>query len=167
MTEPLAPPPPAVQQQPPPAGGQPLASWGSRAVALIIDSLLIAIPLALAITFAVVAALREDDGEPAGLYWALFGLLLLVYFVLPFLYFPILNGNERGQTIGKRIMGIRVRRMDGSPLGVGRGLGRYALVFAAGLVAGPLVLLDYLWPLWDERHQALHDKAVDSVVVRA
>jgi uncharacterized RDD family membrane protein YckC len=27
-------------------------------------------------------------------------------------------------------------------------------------------LLDHLWPLWDGRRQALHDKVVASVVIR-
>jgi len=27
-------------------------------------------------------------------------------------------------------------------------------------------ILDYLWPLWDRKKQALHDKVVGSVVVR-
>lgn len=29
------------------------------------------------------------------------------------------------------------------------------------------VILDYLWPLWDSKNQALHDKVVGSVVIRA
>ena len=31
-------------------------------------------------------------------------------------------------------------------------------------VVGPL--LDLLWPLWDERRQTLHDKAVGSYVLK-
>jgi uncharacterized RDD family membrane protein YckC len=28
------------------------------------------------------------------------------------------------------------------------------------------VLLDYLWPLWDDKKQALHDKVAKTNVVR-
>jgi uncharacterized RDD family membrane protein YckC len=28
------------------------------------------------------------------------------------------------------------------------------------------LLLSYLWPLWDQRNQTLHDKMVGSIVVR-
>jgi uncharacterized RDD family membrane protein YckC len=28
------------------------------------------------------------------------------------------------------------------------------------------LILDYLWPLWDAKHQAWHDKVAASVVVR-
>jgi uncharacterized RDD family membrane protein YckC len=50
--------------------------------------------------------------------------------------------------------------------GYGRALGRYAITFVFGIVVIP-VLLDYLWPLWDQKNRALHDKVVGSVVVRA
>jgi uncharacterized RDD family membrane protein YckC len=144
------------------------ASWGSRAVAFIIDNLILAIPWAIAVTFLVVAAVREDDGRNADSFWVLGGLLSLAALIIPFVYFAILNGNERGQTIGKRATGIRVRKKDGvTPLGTGRALGRYAVTAVVTAFFGPLILVDYLWPLWDADNQALHDKVVDSVVVRA
>jgi uncharacterized RDD family membrane protein YckC len=144
------------------------ASWGARAGALILDNLLLAIPWIVGVVFFVAAGAAEDSGDGAGSLWFLGGLMILGAVVLPFLYFAILNGNERGQTLGKRVAGIRVRRSDGvSPLGIGRALGRYALTFLFGVLLGPLILLDYLWPLWDRQKQALHDKAVGSVVVEA
>ena len=51
-------------------------------------------------------------------------------------------------------------------IGYGRALGRYTITFVFGVFVIP-VLLDYLWPLWDQKNQALHDKVVSSVVVRA
>ena len=36
---------------------------------------------------------------------------------------------------------------------------------APGLV-GALVLLDVLWPLWDEQKQTLHDKAAGTFVIK-
>ena len=148
----------------------PLASWWARAGAIVIDSLLMSIVLVVAVVCFVVAFVRRDEGEPAGPLWALSVFFFIAYLVIPFLYFSILNGNERGQTLGKRVAGIRVLRMDGSPLGIGRALGRYAFVFFLGVLGSFLIpawLVDYLWPLWDKRNQALHDKVVDSVVVRA
>ena len=29
-----------------------------------------------------------------------------------------------------------------------------------------LTLINYLWPLWDPRNQALHDKMCDTVVLK-
>ena len=144
------------------------ASWGSRAGAFIIDNLILFIPWAIAIAFLVAAGIREDEGRNADSLWLLGGLIAAAAFIIPFIYFAVLNGNERGQTVGKRAVGIRVRKRDGvTPLGTGRALGRYAITALIGAFLGPLILIDYLWPLWDSDNQALHDKVVDSIVVRA
>jgi uncharacterized RDD family membrane protein YckC len=144
------------------------ATWGSRAGAWILDTILLAIPWAVAVVFFVAAASAEDRGDDATSLWVLGGLTAAAALIIPFVYFAILHGNERGQSVGKRATGIRVRRADGvSPLGTGRALGRYAITAVVGSFVGPLILIDYLWPLWDGRNQTLHDKVVDSVVVRA
>ena len=41
----------------------------------------------------------------------------------------------------------------------------WALALAIGSLFGFLSLLDYLWPLWDSKRQALHDKLADTQVV--
>ena len=163
--------PSGVWETPDPAQTEPrpdYASWGSRAGALIIDNLILLIPWAIAVTFFIAAAVPEDDAQDADWLWILGGLASAAAVIIPFIYFAILNGNERGQTIGKRATGIRVRKRDGvTPLGTGRALGRFAIVAVIGAFLGPLILVDYLWPLWDDANQTLHDKAVDSIVVRA
>ena len=54
----------------------------------------------------------------------------------------------------------------GGSIGYGRSFGRYAITFLFAIFILP-VLLDYLWPLWDPKNQALHDKVAGSFVVRA
>lgn len=143
-----------------------LAGWGARAGALVVDNLLLAIPIATAVglAFAAAAAEADDVGETSSL-WLAVVILFAVGLAAPFVYFGVLNGNERGQTLGKRMTSIRVCRADGSPVGIWRAVGRYAFTWVVGLFAGPFVLIDYLWPLWDAQNQALHDKVVDSIVV--
>jgi uncharacterized RDD family membrane protein YckC len=137
------------------------AGWGSRVGAYLLDSLLLVVPLGL--LFVIVLASDPDDDSAA---WTLLGGAYLATIVLPFAYFTIMHGGKRGQTVGKRAAGIRVVDSEGRSIGYGRAFGRYALTFLLGIVVVPL-LLDYLWPLWDRRNQALHDKAVGSIVVRA
>ena len=86
--------------------------------------------------------------------------------ILPFVYFTFMHGRERGQTYGKRALGIRVVNGEGGSIGYGRAFGRYGIMFLFGFLFLP-ILLDYLWPLWDRKNQALHDKVVSSFVVRA
>jgi hypothetical protein len=67
----------------------------------------------------------------------------------------------RGQTPGKRIMSLRVIRLDGKPLGWWisfERFGGYAASFSVGL-------LGFLQILWDRNRQGLHDKACETVVI--
>ena len=96
------------------------------------------------------------------------GLILLVAWFLSFFlaYWVLLEGSPSGQTIGKRLVGIRVRADQGGRAGYGKALGRTLVARVIGLF--PFVgLIDVLWPLWDNRNQCLHDKAASTIVVRA
>jgi uncharacterized RDD family membrane protein YckC len=46
------------------------------------------------------------------------------------------------------------------------GVGILGLVPVVGSLAGVYTLLDYLWPLWDDKKQAIHDKVAKTNVVR-
>lgn len=67
-----------------------------------------------------------------------------------------------GQTPGKKLMGVRVRRLDGKPMGWWIAFERFG-GYAASLSVG---LLGFVQILWDRNRQGLHDKACETVVVR-
>ncbi len=66
-----------------------------------------------------------------------------------------------GQTLGAKVMRIRVVGVDGNPLSVGAALARILGAYVSGLLLG----IGYLWMLWDANKQTLHDKMAGSVVV--
>ncbi|HEV3479992.1 MAG TPA: RDD family protein [Gaiellaceae bacterium] len=141
---------------PPSDGERTYASWGSRVGAYLLDTLIIVVPLVVLIIVAVAVDV-----------WALILLGYLGTLVVPFVYFTYFHGGASGQTPGKRALGIRVVSDDAvQTIGYGRAFGRYAITVLFSFFFIPL-LLDYLWPLWDTKNQALHDKVVSSVVVRA
>ena len=143
--------PQQVSARPLSAFGRPLADWWKRLVALIIDG----------IVLGVVADL-------IGLVLGFHRFTLVVFDVaLGFVYYGVLNGSNRGQTVGKMALRIQVRSETGGPLGIGAGFVRYAVVFVLTLLCGIPELLDGLWPLWDKQRQTWHDKVVKSVVVDA
>jgi len=82
----------------------------------------------------------------------------------------------RQATPGKLATGLRVRlRERPGPMPFGTVLLRWAGQFGVGVlsllpVVGCLYivyrLLDYLWPLWDDKSQAVHDKIAKTNVVR-
>ncbi len=148
----------------PTGSGADYASWGQRVGAYLLDSLVIAVPLIAIIVLALVAG-NPDDEEDAS--WGIIGVAYLLTIVAPFIYFTVMNGRESGQSLGKRWVGIRVADgSTGNSIGYGRAFGRYAITFVFWIVVIPAIL-DLLWPLWDEKNQALHDKVVGSVVVKA
>ena len=147
----------------------PYASWISRVGALLIDGIVY-----LGVVFAVIAALvatnlAEDDAErleegELGDAWV--ALLYAGFLLGPLVYSTLMHG-AYGKTLGKMALGIRVVRDDDlGSIGYGRALGRALAVLVLGVVpfAG---ILDGLWPLWDARNQALHDKIASTVVVRS
>lgn len=142
------------------AGPPVYAEYGQRLRAAIVDSLLISFAVgALVFGLSVFAA---RGGPFANL---LSTLAYLIYLVGATLYYTVCYA-EGGQTIGKMTTRTAVR-LDGDedrPLGYVRAFIRalFPPFFWVLIIPG---LLDVLWPLWDSKHQTLHDKLVGSVVV--
>jgi uncharacterized RDD family membrane protein YckC len=150
--------------------GRPLASWGSRVGATLLDMLILTVPIAVVIVLIVVVAFSSDLGAIA------LGIFLgLAYLVAAFLYAPVLmsrSGGGNGQTWGKQIVGIRAVRDAGAPFDFGNAFLREfvikGLLFGTvgGWFLGIPTLLDYLWPLWDDENRCLHDMVAKTHVVR-
>jgi uncharacterized RDD family membrane protein YckC len=156
-----------------------LAPWWKRVVAYLIDSTALGVVLGLvawpvvrnALSTCSAAAPQADQSALAACSASLTGTLLVVAllgFVVTLAYFGFLDGGARGQTVGKRALGIATRDAEtGGAIGPLRAAAR---IFIMGLLAFPGLLgipwlLDVLWPLWDPGHQAWHDKLLHSVVV--
>jgi uncharacterized RDD family membrane protein YckC len=96
--------------------------------------------------------------------------LVLALPLLGLVYFTIAHGSRSGRTIGERICGIAVRsdRVHGARRATyGEAFGRALMLylFLAGSFFGGF--LNFLWPLWDAKRQAWHDKVSGTVVVHA
>jgi uncharacterized RDD family membrane protein YckC len=100
----------------------------------------------------------------------------LAYLLVALLYAPVLmarDGVHNGQTWGKQILGMRVVRDSGQPFDLGAGFVREfavkGLLFGVlgSAFAGVPVLIDWLWPLWDDENRTLHDMIVKTHVMKA
>ncbi len=139
------------QWAPPPVA---LAPWSKRLVALVIDNALLYAVTTLVALQATASSTVTDIRVVAEL-------------ALTFLYFGYLNG-VYGQTVGKRVLRIRVVDADtGTAVGFRRGLARYGVVALLSMAFVIPALIDGLWPLRDPRRQSWHDKAVRTLVVDA
>jgi uncharacterized RDD family membrane protein YckC len=172
--------------------GQLLSGWWRRCFARIIDGIIgwfLALPLTGYFYYQsskvmnswiadVMDAARAGSSTPVSIppevfKWAIPASLLgaLVMFVYEYLFLV-----TKGRTPGKMATGIavRLREAPGNPPG-GAAAKRAGLILAlslagsipvVGFLASLAVLLDYLWPLWDDKKQALHDKVAATNVVR-
>lgn len=77
------------------------------------------------------------------------------------LYFSLLPAWWSGQTVGKRLLGLRIVELSGKPLTPLRCLKRYG-GYAAGLATGGIGLAQLLW---DPNRQALQDRTAHTVVI--
>jgi hypothetical protein len=78
------------------------------------------------------------------------------------LYFTAFTALWKGQTPGKRLLGIRVLRLDGEAMTLWASFERFG-GYAAGLFTG---LSGYAQVLWDRNRQAIQDKISETVVIR-
>ena len=160
------------------ADGVPLASWGKRFAGWIIDGVILAVVGGLIAWVAtprmgqlfsemMTAAEANDRTRLTQIQGELTGPALQFSFVLWLLTtaYCLIFWTTTAQTPGKMALGISVRRTsEPGPLPLGTAVLR-RLVPLAGQFVPFLSLLDGLWPLWDDKRQALHDKVAGTQVV--
>jgi uncharacterized RDD family membrane protein YckC len=144
---------------------QALAGRGARLAASIIDGVVLMVLLWLAslVTPWNVFSSRAAQGG----FTVLLGIQLLA-----FLLFMAVNGVlliRSGQTIGKKLMGMRIVRSDGSAATPGRLIGlRYGLwwlLASVPFIGGLFSLVDAL-AIFRQSRQCLHDSFAGTIVVK-
>lgn len=171
-TNPYAPPQAAVQDVGEP-GSQVLAGRGTRLGTAILDGLIfvfmVYVPLMLGVMM---------SGRPlftnARFNSAAIGngpsLLLPVLGLIAYAWLSIMFVSRNGQSIGKKIVGIKVVRRDGTPASLARIFWlRNVLNTAIGsipLVGAVYWLVDAL-VIFGEPRQCVHDKIADTIVINA
>lgn len=121
-----------------------LADYGPRIIAAVIDGLVLG----------VIGSLLSPSAGYAG--WG-FGFLVQLVYQWYFLT------RQNGQTPGKRIMNLRVIKVDGSAI-----TDTDAIIRTVGYVVNSAILMiGWLMILFDSNRQGLHDKLASTYVVKA
>ncbi|GIJ28174.1 RDD family protein [Micromonospora qiuiae] len=167
-------------------GGHPLASFGDRLLAYLIDTaivvaalLLLSVPVFLIFMARILAVNPETkpDGtvaDPGVLIMEIMLPMLLLQgalFVAMFGFYWLYHVEylkRTGQTLGKRVMNLRVVPLDPTGTLDRRMAGkRYLVQFVGGSLVPGGSYVDGLWQLWDKPwQQCLHDKFAGTVVVK-
>lgn len=139
-----------------PGAPGPLAEWADRAVALVIDLLMV---VGLYVVVLIVAAIIGVVSDTLGTLVALLGNLVLSLYGI---YLGFLEG-AKGQSPGKALRGLKVVKIaDGQVLGGGMGIVRRLAHFLDSLVC----FIGWFLPLFDAQKQTIADKLVQTVVLK-
>lgn len=142
-----------------------LAGIGNRVLAAFLDVLLIGI-IVIGLSFIVIRTVLPLLDLPESVSIPIVAVLVIVLYLLtPFAYWVVLETFWNGQTLGKRIVGIRALRDDGSPVGF-FAVATRALLRVLDLV--PILLpVDIVLMVASRRGQRLGDLVAGTVVVKA
>lgn len=141
--------------------GPVLAGRGNRLLAVIIDGVL-QLGLMLLVNWVMPFGLLDEDASFRQ---------VLINAVLGLVFFFAIQGwllVQHGQTVGKKLLGMRIVRSDGSRASAGRILGlRYTLgwVIASVPLVGSLYALVDALLIFRGSRQCLHDTIADTIVV--
>jgi uncharacterized RDD family membrane protein YckC len=163
-----APPPPdwSGQQQVAIAGHGSSAGFWIRFVAYIIDGAILSVAagVAIGVLLSCMAIFGADMANDDVLVIAIIiGVLLIL--PLGWLYEALLTSSMHGATFGKRAIGARVVRADGTRLSFGRATARHFLK----VIVTPLVpfAIGYLLAAFTSGKRALHDLMAETLVIKA
>ncbi len=154
--------------------GRPLAEWWQRLLGIVIDWLILGVPKFI-LTLVIFGVTNSGGVFSVG--WGI-GLVVMgiVFAVIDLAYFAILNGGEKGQTVGQMALGITVRdEATGGATGSQRAGVRILILYPGiligwipvlGALASLYTLVAALSPLWDRRRQGFHDKVAHTDVIK-
>ena len=154
-----------------PAAWQPGGFW-IRVVAVLIDSFVLSVPMLIIVgvfgagLFSSLGDVQSEKHQEAAAFAGLMIFLVIwpLFIIVSWLYEALMTASERGATVGKRAVGLRVLKADGTRLSFGRATGRH---FAKALIT-PLIpfAIGYIMAGFTDRKRALHDMIADTVVVK-
>ena len=144
-------------------GGESLrtARLEARALAFVVDGLVLASLLPVFAAFAGLTVLLQSDwlaDDPSGGEWLWGYVVGGLWLLAPVVYFTA--GAVRGDTVGARLLGLTVREPGGARPSTGRALARSLLLLLGALALG----LGFLAAVADRRGRTLADRLTGTRV---
>lgn len=150
-----APPPPVWDARPASAGHVAYGGFWMRVVAYLIDGIL------LTVVYGVVARLLGIDLFESD--WDHYDPLAnVISLVIGWLYFALLESSERGATVGKMVMGLRVVTSDGQRLSFMNATGRYF----AKILSAIILCIGFIMVAFTDKKRGLHDIIAGTLVIK-
>jgi uncharacterized RDD family membrane protein YckC len=166
-TNPYSPPQAAVKDIADPGAPSELAGRGTRLVAAILDGIVFTVMVYVPLIIGI-----GEHGHPilnGHLNPQVFlgpGMLLPLVGLIAWAWLTILFVSRNGQSIAKKMLGIKVVRGDGSPASLGR-IFLLRNVLNSVLAILPLYGLVDILLIFGDARQCVHDKIADTIVIKA
>ncbi|MDP2333752.1 MAG: RDD family protein [Reyranella sp.] len=152
---PAAPPPPVWDARPMGSAQVAYGGFWIRLVAYIIDAILLSIAVGVV---GAVAGINFFDAD-FETYNASANFLSLL---AGWLYFALLESSERGATVGKMAMGLRVVTDQGQRLSFLNATGRYF----AKIISAIILCIGFIMIAFTDRKRGLHDMIAGTLVIK-
>jgi uncharacterized RDD family membrane protein YckC len=137
-----------------------LASWGSRVLASILDSIVAILLMAAGAITGLALSGSMDEMSDAGGAAMIIGYAAGIVFQI---WNRLIRQGRTGQSLGKKVVGLKIVAPEtGALIGFGRNFGREVCAF----IFNYFCFLNVLWPLWDDKHQTWHDKVASDIVIK-
>ena len=147
----------------PSAWGFPLASWGKRVGATLLDGVLSGVPTM--VFYVIGMVLVAADSQTSGALSVVGGLIMVVGYLIGIalmLWNVCYKQGTTGMSFGKSIMRLRlVSEQAGQPIGFGSAFVRSL----AHAIDGAICYIGFLFPLWDAKRQTIADKIMNTLVL--
>ena len=153
-----APPPPAWPDNSDAASAHTIHRYGGfwiRVVAALIDGIV------LSIAFAVIGAVSGLDvfsSDPENFDFRAF----ILQVAINWLYEALQTSSERGATLGKMAVGLRIVTEQGARVSFLRASGRYFAKYVSALILG----IGFLMVAFTDRKRGLHDMIAGTLVIK-
>jgi uncharacterized RDD family membrane protein YckC len=125
-------------------------------VAYIIDAILISLVLGVVTSIFGVRYMDMDDMSQID------PTVNLLSLAVAWLYFALMESSERGATVGKMAMGLRVVTNDGKRLSFMNATGRYF----AKILSAIIFCIGFIMIAFTDRKRGLHDMIANTLVIK-
>lgn len=139
------------------------AGFWRRLLASFIDGIILSVfGFFVGLIFGFIIAMMGFNSN-SSVYMSLKAVVNIIIYAFSIYYYIYYIGKS-GQTFGKKIMGIKVVNKDSNqPIGY---VGAFLREIVGKFLSAFVLLIGFLWMLWDTKKQTWHDKISNSIVIK-
>jgi uncharacterized RDD family membrane protein YckC len=134
------------------------ASFGSRLIAFLLDIVFsIVIDMVIMLFVSPLVRIVGVIGEEAVIF-----VNNIMFLIITWIYFSVLEATDSQATYGKKILKIKVVKIDGGKLDFSKATFRFLLKIVSGLILG----IGFFKAIFSPTNQTLHDKIIGTYVIK-